>query len=168
MINAESKYVHKVITFNAKQEDRNWKVQRVFFCNNWRIERTRWDEPIEVPLILYQKLNVSPPVQSNNQPQNQVSKHYPPSLIEFIRKAYSRCKDQTQKNVIEAELKDIIEKNKNNLSDINWDNYPLPNIAQSADTSHRSRVLPQQYATSFSSPSTLTNPSMIAPKIIQK
>jgi len=66
------------------------------------IERTRWDEPIEVPLILYQKLNISPPVQINNQSQNQVSKHYPPSLIEFIRRAYSRCKDQQQKNAIEA------------------------------------------------------------------
>ena len=133
-----------------------------------RIERTRWDEPIEVPLILYQKLNISPPVQSNNLSQNQVSKHYPPSLIEFIRKAYSRCKDQQQKNAIEAELKDIIEKNKNNLNDTNWDNYPLPNIIQTVDNSQRPRVIPQQYATSFSSPSSLIGPSIIPPKTIQK
>lgn len=121
-----------------------------------------------MPLILYQKLNISPPVQSNNLSQNQVSKHYPPSLIEFIRKAYSRCKDQQQKNAIEAELKDIIEKNKNNLNDTNWDNYPLPNIIQTVDNSQRPRVIPQQYATSFSLPSTLIGPSIIPPKTIQK
>lgn len=106
--NVESKYVHEASLSRPQQKDRNLKIKRVLVCDNERIERTRWDEPIEVPLILYQKFNIVPPVQSNNQSQNQVSKHYPPSLIEFIRKAYSRCKDQQQKKIIETELKDII------------------------------------------------------------
>ena len=93
--------------------------------NYLRLERTRWDAPIEVPNILYQKFKVTPPDAKGH---NQVtSDNYPSTLLDFIRRAYARSKDNFQKKAIEEQIRDIIEKNKMNLNAINWDNYPIPN-----------------------------------------
>jgi hypothetical protein len=55
-----------------------------------------------VPQILYQKFKVPPPVNSKSASSNQVNNNnYPPSLIDFIRRAYLKCKDSSQKKLME-------------------------------------------------------------------
>ena len=99
-----------------------------YFFGKHRIQRTRWDESIEVPPILYQKMKIQPPLATSQQ-HSKVTYTHPASLIDFIGRAYNKCKDVVQKKAMEAQLREIVDKHKADLHAVNWDKYPVPTLS---------------------------------------